>query len=141
MKHFKIFCGSTKLIPLCINDVLLSDGAAYRKWRHNIVTLYLTPFPVFCTFETASQIYKLTLSEIKTKFQSSPRLIFKERRINTIQIVDILNSPENWVIKWLVHRKKGTLTTKLQANAKLFSNSLKITQIFLSKEVVQLHET
>ena len=51
---FKVFCGCSKLIPFCINDVLLSGGAAYRKWRHNIIILYLTSFPVFCNVETAS---------------------------------------------------------------------------------------
>ena len=30
-KLFQIFCGSSLLIPLCINDVLLLGGAAYRK--------------------------------------------------------------------------------------------------------------
>ena len=73
-------------------------------------------------------------SEIKTKFQSILRLIFFERRINTIQIIDILKSSNNWVMKWLV--KRESLPGKLPANA----NSFKI-QKYQSIEVFQLYET
>ena len=54
VKRVQIFFGCSKLIPLGINDVLLSGGAAYRNCRHNVVILCLTSFPVFCTVETAS---------------------------------------------------------------------------------------
>ena len=77
----------------------------------------------------------MALSEIKTKFQSILRLIFIERRINTIQIIDILNSSNNWVMKWLV--KRESVPGKLPANAK----SLKIIQKYQSIEVFQLYET
>ena len=53
---------------------------------------------------------KLASSEIKTKFQSIPRLIFLERRINTFQITDILNSSRNCVMKLSVHSEKGKFT-------------------------------
>ena len=80
-------------------------------------------------------MYKMTSSETKNKFHSILRLKFLEKRINTIQIIDILNSSNNWVTKWLV--KRESLLGKLPANA----NSLKINQKYHSIEVIQLYET
>ena len=58
-----------------------------------------------------------------------------ERRINTIQILDILNSSNNRVMKWLA--KRESLLGKLPANA----NLLKTIQKYQIIEVFQLYET
>ena len=59
----------------------------------------------------------MAFSEIKTKFQSILRLMFLERKTNSMQVLDILNSSNNWAMKWLV--KKESLQGKLPANANL----------------------
>ena len=51
---FENFNAITPSYVECTNDVLLSDGDAYGKWRHNVLIIQLTPFPVFCNVETAS---------------------------------------------------------------------------------------
>ena len=58
-----------------------------------------------------------------------------ERRINTIQILDILNSSNNRVMKWFA--KRESLLGKLLANA----NVLKTIQKYEIIEVFQLYET
>ena len=62
-------------------------------------------------------------------------LIFLERRIKTIQILDILNSSNNLVMNWLM--KLESLLRNLPAN----TNSLKIIQKYQSIEAFKLYKT
>ena len=39
--------------------------------------------------------------------------------IDTIQIIDILNSSKNWVIKWSGHSEKGMFTTEVASKHKI----------------------
>ena len=71
---------------------------------------------------------KLASSEVKTKFQKISMLIFKGRMVNTVQIINILNSSKNCVMKWSVHSKKGKFTREVVGTIKLSSHSLKIAQ-------------
>ena len=36
----------------------------------------------------------------------------------TVQVIDILNSSKNWVIKWSVHNEKGKFTREVAGNHK-----------------------
>ena len=57
-----------------------------------------------------------------------------------MQIVDILNSSKNWVMKWSVHSKKEDFFPgKSLANTELALHSLKITLTYQSIEAVQLY--
>ena len=46
-------------------------------------------------------------------------LIFWQRRINTVQITDVLNSSKNWVMKWSDHNEKGKLTRDVAGKYKI----------------------
>ena len=68
-------------------------------------------------------------------------LIFSERRINTIQIIDILKKTKNWGIKWSIHGEKGKFAREVAGKHKVIFKLSQITQNYQSIEVVQLNET
>ena len=64
--------------------------------------------------------------------------------VNTIWTIDILNSSNNWVIKWSVHRGKGKFTRGgggVAGKHKIIFKFIKNYPKYQSIEVVQLHET
>ena len=48
-----------------------------------------------------------------SQVKSIPGLLFKVRRIIIVEIIDILNSSKNWVMKWSVYSEKGKFTREV----------------------------
>ena len=77
----------------------------------------------------------------KLSFRALQGYYFKERMFKAVQIISILNSSKNWVMKWSVHSEKVTFTREVAGNQRVISNSLQMTQKYQSIEVVQLYKT
>ena len=63
-------------------------------------------------------------------------------RINTIQMVTILKSSENWAIKWSGHSEKGPFTQEVAGKHKIIFKFLKkLPQKYQRIKVFQLYDT